>query len=62
MARLKLLANDGIHSILYMKKTERENITHFDSQAMDTGKIGKDKLSSSSVYTFAYDSNEIANP
>lgn len=44
------------------KKNERENITHFDSQAMDTGKIGKDKLSSSSVYTFAYDSNEIANP
>lgn len=49
--------------------TSRESII-FDSQAMDTGKIGKDKLSSSSaslplcmcvcvcvlrtVYTFAY--------
>lgn len=64
MARLKLLANDvGLYELYvenrsFVWSVGRESIT-FDSQAMDTGKMSKDKLSSSSAHTLL---NEIANP
>lgn len=53
MARLKLLANDcRVGRLLY--RTPVEKVSHFDSEAMDTGKIGKDKLSSSSACVYIY--------